>query len=181
MLSYATALAILALTLGLVIYLRNSHFGMALKAIREDPISASMAGINVVRERIIAWLLSALNCRSRRRRLRLERLGVLSGDRLQRRVHDLCDRVRFVRRQCHGNRADSRRRYSLRHLQRRRHLDAAILQLLYGLLIMGLVLFLPNGLVSLLQRWASMSPDASPLLTVDGLVKRFAAFARSTS
>jgi branched-chain amino acid transport system permease protein len=33
---------------------------MALQAIREDPISAGMAGINVVRERIIAWLLSAL-------------------------------------------------------------------------------------------------------------------------
>jgi len=59
-LSYATALAILAATLALVIYLRNSHFGMALKAIREDPISAGMAGINVVRERIIAWVLSAL-------------------------------------------------------------------------------------------------------------------------
>ena len=59
-LSYATALAVLAATLALVIYLRNSHFGMALKAIREDPISAGMAGINVVRERVIAWLLSAL-------------------------------------------------------------------------------------------------------------------------
>jgi branched-chain amino acid transport system permease protein len=59
-LSYRTALVILALALALVIYLRHSHFGMALKAIREDPISAGMAGINVVRERIIAWLLSAL-------------------------------------------------------------------------------------------------------------------------
>ena len=51
-LAYGTALGVLAATIGLVIYLRNSHFGMALKAIREDPISASMAGINVVRERI---------------------------------------------------------------------------------------------------------------------------------
>jgi branched-chain amino acid transport system permease protein len=58
--AYAMALAILAATLLLVIYLRNSRFGMALQAIREDPISAAMAGINVVRERIIAWLLSAL-------------------------------------------------------------------------------------------------------------------------
>ena len=33
---------------------------MALQAIREDPISAGMAGIDVVRERVIAWLLSAL-------------------------------------------------------------------------------------------------------------------------
>ena len=33
-LAYATALAVLAATLGLVIYLRNSRFGMALQAIR---------------------------------------------------------------------------------------------------------------------------------------------------
>src|SRR3984893_16148272 len=58
--AYATALTILAATIFLVIYLRNSRFGMALQAIREDSISASMAGINVVRERVIAWLLSAL-------------------------------------------------------------------------------------------------------------------------
>ena len=58
--AYGTALAILAATLLLVIYLRNSRFGMALQAIREDSISASMSGINVVRERVIAWLLSAL-------------------------------------------------------------------------------------------------------------------------
>ena len=58
--AYAAALAILAATLLLVIYLRNSRFGMALQAIREDTISAAMAGIDVVRERVIAWLLSAL-------------------------------------------------------------------------------------------------------------------------
>ena len=51
---------IFAATNFLVIYLRNSQFGMALQAIREDPISAAMAGIDVVRARIIAWLLSAL-------------------------------------------------------------------------------------------------------------------------
>jgi branched-chain amino acid transport system permease protein len=58
--AYAVALGILAATVGLVIYLRNSRFGMALQAIREDSISAAMAGINVVRERVIAWLMSAL-------------------------------------------------------------------------------------------------------------------------
>src|ERR1700732_3228929 len=40
--AYATALTILAATIFLVIYLRNSRFGMALQAIREDSISASM-------------------------------------------------------------------------------------------------------------------------------------------
>jgi branched-chain amino acid transport system permease protein len=59
-LAYATALGILAATLALVIWLRNSRFGLALQAIREDAISAGMAGIDVVRDRIIAWLLAAL-------------------------------------------------------------------------------------------------------------------------
>lgn len=59
-LSYYTALAILAATLLLVVWLRNSRFGMSLQAIRDDQVSASMAGISVVRGRTIAWLLSAL-------------------------------------------------------------------------------------------------------------------------
>ncbi len=58
--SYYVALGVLALTLLIVVWLRNSRFGLALQAIREDPISAEMAGISVVRGRTIAWLLSAL-------------------------------------------------------------------------------------------------------------------------
>ncbi|HEX2942546.1 MAG TPA: branched-chain amino acid ABC transporter permease [Rhodopila sp.] len=58
--SYYTALAILAATLLLVVWLRNSRFGMSLQAIRDDSVSAAMAGISVVRGRTIAWLLSAL-------------------------------------------------------------------------------------------------------------------------
>jgi len=58
--SYYIALAILALTLLLVVWLRNSQFGLSLQAIREDPVSAEMAGVSVVRGRTIAWLLSAL-------------------------------------------------------------------------------------------------------------------------
>ena len=59
-LSYYTALAILAGTLLLVVWLRNARFGMSLQAIRDDPVSAAMAGVSVVRGRTIAWLLSAL-------------------------------------------------------------------------------------------------------------------------
>ncbi|MEO6960100.1 MAG: branched-chain amino acid ABC transporter permease [Burkholderiaceae bacterium] len=59
-LSYAIAVCILGATLAVVIYLRNSHFGLALQAIKDDPFSASMSGINVVRARTIAWLVSAL-------------------------------------------------------------------------------------------------------------------------
>ena len=58
--SYYIALAILAGTLALVVWLRNSRFGLSLQAIRDDPVSAAMAGISVVRGRTIAWLLSAL-------------------------------------------------------------------------------------------------------------------------
>lgn len=58
--AYATALAILALTSVFVVFLRNSGFGLALQAVREDSVSASMAGVNVVRMRMLAWLASAL-------------------------------------------------------------------------------------------------------------------------
>ena len=152
-LSYATALAVLAATLALVIYLRNSHFGMALKAIREDPISAGMAGINVVRERVIAWLLSALIA------------GLAGGvfawyvsvfyPETVFSVEFTIFAIVFV---LFGGSATVTGPI----------LGAVILygiynavgistpqyfQLIYGALIMGLVMFLPNGLVSLLQRW----------------------------
>ena len=58
--SYMVAIVIMAATFGLVVWLRNSRFGLALQAIREDPVSAAMAGVSVVRFRTIAWLLSAL-------------------------------------------------------------------------------------------------------------------------
>lgn len=59
-LAYTAALVVLALTLGIVIYLRNSRFGLALQAVREDAVSAAMAGVDVVKMRVIAWLASAL-------------------------------------------------------------------------------------------------------------------------
>jgi len=58
--AYAGGILILALTLGIVVYLKNSSFGLALQAVREDSFSASMSGVNVVRMRTIAWLASAL-------------------------------------------------------------------------------------------------------------------------
>jgi branched-chain amino acid transport system permease protein len=59
-LAYTAALVMLALTLGIVVFLKNSSFGLALQAVREDAVSASMAGVDVVRMRVIAWLASAL-------------------------------------------------------------------------------------------------------------------------
>ena len=58
--AYYAALVVLTLTVGGVVFLKNSSFGLALQAVREDAVSASMAGVNVVRMRIAAWLASAL-------------------------------------------------------------------------------------------------------------------------
>jgi branched-chain amino acid transport system permease protein len=152
-LAYATALTLLAATLALVIYLRNSHFGMALQAIREDPISAAMAGINVVRERIIAWLLSALIA------------GFAGG------VFAWYVSVFYPETVFSGEFTIFAIVFALfggNATVIGPILGVIILygiynavgistpqyfQLIYGALIMGLVLFLPNGLVSLLQRW----------------------------
>ena len=58
--SYAAALVLLATVFGIVIWLRNSRFGLSLQALRDDPVSAAMAGVSPVRVRTTAWLLSAL-------------------------------------------------------------------------------------------------------------------------
>jgi branched-chain amino acid transport system permease protein len=157
-LAYGTALAVLAATLGLVIYLRNSRFGMALQAIRDDPISASMAGINVVRERIIAWLLSAL-------------IAGLAGGVFAWYVSVFYPETVFsgeftifaiVFALFGGNATVTGPILGVVILY---GLYNAVgistpqyFQLIYGALIMGLVLFLPNGLVSLLRRWGLNVP-----------------------
>ncbi len=58
--AYWAALVVLAITLGIVVFLKNSRFGLALQSVREDPVSAAMAGISVVKMRVLAWLASAL-------------------------------------------------------------------------------------------------------------------------
>jgi len=57
--SYFTMLAIALLATGLAAHFRFSRFGMALRAMNQDPTSASMAGIDVVRQRLVVWLISA--------------------------------------------------------------------------------------------------------------------------
>jgi branched-chain amino acid transport system permease protein len=152
-LAYAVALSVMAATVLLVIYLRCSHFGMALQAIREDPISAAMAGINVVRERVIAWLLSAL-------------IAGLAGG-----VFAWYVSVFYAETVFSGEFTIFAIVFALfggTATVLGPILGVIILygiyntvgistpqyfQLIYGFMIMGLVLFLPNGLVSLLRRW----------------------------
>ena len=59
-LAYTLALVVMAGAMFVVVWLRNSRFGLALQAVREDAVSAAQAGVDVVRVRMIAWLLSAV-------------------------------------------------------------------------------------------------------------------------
>lgn len=57
--AYLVGLVVLGIALAFVVWTRESHFGLALRAIRSDPVSASMAGVHVVRIRMAAWLVGA--------------------------------------------------------------------------------------------------------------------------
>jgi branched-chain amino acid transport system permease protein len=150
--AYHTALGVLAFTLASVIYLRNSRFGLALQAIREDAVTAGMAGINVVRMRTLAWLLSAL-------------IAGLSGGVFAWYVSVFYPETVFsasfsifaIVFALFGGVATVTGpilgviilygTYNVIGITAPQYF-----QLIYGLLIMALVLFLPDGLVSLLKR-----------------------------
>ena len=150
--AYAAGLVVLALTLGMVVYLKNSRFGLALQAVREDAVSASMAGVNVVRMRVIAWLVSAL----------VAGLAggvyawyvsvfypdnVFSGDfSIFAIVFALFGGVASIT----GPIVGVVILYGIYNLIG--FTTPQYFQLIYGLLIIGLVLFLPAGLVSLATR-----------------------------
>ena len=150
--AYLAALVVLALTMGIVIFLKNSRFGLALQAVREDAVSASMAGVNVVRMRVIAWLTSAL----------VAGLAggvyawyvsvfypdnVFSGEfSIFAIVFALFGGVASIS----GPIVGVLILYGVYNLIG--FTTPQYFQLIYGLLIMGLVLFLPAGLVSLATR-----------------------------
>jgi len=151
--SYSVAVAVLAFATGCVLYLRYSRFGLALQAVRDDPISAAMAGINVVWARTVAWLLSALIAGL---------IGanfawyvsvfypdnVFSPDfSIFAIVFALFGGVATVL----GPILGVVLLYGLYNVIGIS--TPQYFQLIYGLLIMVLVLFLPNGLASLLRRW----------------------------
>jgi len=156
--AYAMAIVVLAFTLLVVIYLRNSRFGLALQAIRENPISAGMAGVNVVRARVIAWLVSALIAGL---------IGAVYAWYISvfypETVFDLGMSIFAIVFALFGGTATIIGPIG----------GVAILygiyngigiaapqyfQLIYGALIMALALFLPNGILSLLKRWGFNVP-----------------------
>lgn len=57
--AYTVGLVVLGVALAVLVWTGHSHFGLSLRAIRSDPVSASMAGVPVVRTRTIAWLIGA--------------------------------------------------------------------------------------------------------------------------
>ena len=57
--AYLSMLVVVLVATALAAYLRFSRFGLGIRAIKQDQTSAAMAGINVVRGRLIVWLLSA--------------------------------------------------------------------------------------------------------------------------
>ncbi|MGC9271612.1 branched-chain amino acid ABC transporter permease [Acidiphilium sp.] len=58
--SYIGMIVVLLVAVAIASYFRSSRFGMGLRAMTEDPVSAALAGIDVVRQRLIVWLASAL-------------------------------------------------------------------------------------------------------------------------
>jgi branched-chain amino acid transport system permease protein len=156
--AYGIAVAILAFTLFVVIYLRNSHFGLALQAIRGNPISAGMAGVNVVRARVIAWLLSALIAGL---------IGAVYAWYISvfypETVFDLGMSIFAIVFALFGGTATILGPIGgvviLYGIYNGIGIAAPqYFQLIYGALIMALVLFLPNGVLSLLKRWGVNVP-----------------------
>lgn len=58
--SYLTMAVLTGLATAVVIYLKRSHLGLSLKAVRDDSLSAEMSGINVERQRVLALVWSAI-------------------------------------------------------------------------------------------------------------------------
>lgn len=150
--AYIAALVIMALTMLTVVYLKNSSFGLALQAVREDPVSAAMAGVNVVRMRIIAWLVSALVA-SLAGACYAWYVSVFYPDNVFSAdfsifaiVFALFGGVATIV----GPIAGVLALYGIYNLIG--FTTPQYFQLIYGLLIIGLVLFLPAGLVSLANR-----------------------------
>jgi branched-chain amino acid transport system permease protein len=57
--SFGMAVGLAGVAILIAALIRRSHYGMTLKAIKDDPESAAMAGINVGRDRFYAWIIAA--------------------------------------------------------------------------------------------------------------------------
>ncbi|KPV45109.1 branched-chain amino acid ABC transporter permease [Alicyclobacillus ferrooxydans] len=57
--SYYVMLAVLLVVMVGIIWVKRSSFGLSLQAMRDDSVSVAMSGVNVVRNRMLVWLASA--------------------------------------------------------------------------------------------------------------------------
>lgn len=57
--SYYWMLVVLLVVMMGMIWVKRSNFGLALQAMRDDSVSAAMSGVHVVRNRMLVWLASA--------------------------------------------------------------------------------------------------------------------------
>jgi len=150
--SYLVMLVVLLLTTAFVAYLRMSRLGMSLIAVKEDPISASMAGIHVLRTRVFVWLSTAFIAGL---------VGAVFAWHISvfypESVFSLSVSIFAIVFTLFGGGGTVLGPiigtiilygiYNVIGVS-----EPQYFQLIYGLLIMGLVLFLPNGLMSLLKR-----------------------------
>lgn len=171
-LSYWLMLVVVILTTLFVIYIRHSQFGFSLLALRDDPVSAAMSGINVVRARTVAWLASALIA-GMTGSLYAWQISVFYPST----VFDLSISIFAIVFTLFGGRATLwgpiigtvvlYGLYNYIGVQTPQYF-----QLIYGILIVALVLFLPNGVMSLLGRARrkhrdNQGPEAPKEVTVD--------------
>ncbi|RIV26694.1 branched-chain amino acid ABC transporter permease [Alicyclobacillaceae bacterium I2511] len=150
--SYFAMLLVLIITTMFVAYLRMSRLGMSLVAVREDPISAGMAGIHVVRTRTFVWLTTAVIA-GLVGAVYAWHISVFYPDT----VFDLSISIFAIVFTLFGGGATVLGPiigtvilygvYNVIGVS-----DPQYFQLIYGVLIMVLVLFLPNGVLSLLRR-----------------------------
>jgi branched-chain amino acid transport system permease protein len=135
-----------------VIYLRHSNFGMSLLALRDDPVSASMSGIPVLRIRTLAWLVSAFMAGV---------VGATYGWHISvfypNSVFNLTISIFAIVFTLFGGRATAVGPLVGTVLLYGVYTFIGVsspqyFQLIYGLLIVALVLFLPRGVVSLFTR-----------------------------
>jgi len=167
-LSYWLMLVVVVLVTLFVIYIRHSQFGFSLQALRDDPVSAAMSGVPVVRARTIAWLASAMIAGV---------TGAIYGWHISvfypDAVFDLSISIFAIVFTLFGGKATLwgpilgtvvlYGLYNYIGVQTPQYF-----QLVYGLLIVGLVLFLPNGVMSLLgsrrsrRQINSDAPSAPP-------------------
>lgn len=151
-LSYFVMLVILLLGTAFVMYLRQSSFGMSLIAIKEEPVSAAMAGVNVVRRRVFVWLSTAILA-GLVGAVYAWHISVFYPDAvfsLQISIFAIVFTLFGGGATVLGPIIGTLILYGIYNVIGIS--DPQYFQLIYGMLIIALVLFLPNGLMSLLRR-----------------------------